>query len=111
MKPGTHTSEAEFLSDIRAALGENLKSIDTAKTLPTKEGRYVLQVTAAGQVNDRAMTWIYYLLADPSGRQASLQVTLDSSLLENLANRDRELVDSLRFVPANSAQSPTPRKQ
>ena len=111
VKPGTHTWAEEFQSDIRSSLGENLKSMDAGRTLTTTNGRYVLQVTATGQVNDRPMTWIYYLIADPSGRQASLQVTLDSSFLKNLTNRERELVDSIRFVPANAAQSPAPRKQ
>ncbi|MFO0919921.1 MAG: hypothetical protein U0872_16635 [Planctomycetaceae bacterium] len=108
---GSHTSEEEFLTDIRGALGENLKAITTTRVLPAKDGRYVLQVIATGAVKERAMTWIYYLVADPSGRQASLQFSLDSSLLDALADRDRELIESLRFVPNPAAQSPTPRKQ
>ena len=109
VKPGMHTSEAEFQTDIRSALGENLKSIDSVKTLPTSDGRYVLQVTATGKTGDRPMTWLYYLVADPSGRQASFQVTVDASHLENLANREREFIDSIRFLPANAGQSATRR--
>ncbi len=111
VKPGSHTSEEEFLTDIRSSLGETLKDLGVPKVLPAPDGRYVLQVTATGAVKERAMTWIYYLVADPSGRQASLQFSVDSSLLDALAQRDRELVDSLRFVPAPAAQSPTPRPQ
>lgn len=111
VKPGTHTSEDEFQSDIRSALGDNLQAIESAKALPTKDGRFVYQVIATGKIGERAMTWRYYLIADPSGRQASLQFTADAVLAGNLGNRDRELVDSLRFVPANAALGPAPRKQ
>lgn len=111
MKPGQHTSEEEFQTDIRSTLGESLQKIESSKVIPTKDGRFIYQVIATGAAKERALTWIYYLIADPSGRQASLQFALDTTLLDNLANRDRELVDSMRFVPASAALTPTPRKQ
>ncbi len=111
MKPGEHTSEEEFQADIRTTLGDSLTKIESAKVLPAKNGRFVFQVVATGNVKDRTLTWIYYLVADPSGRQASLQFAFDASLAENFANRDRELVDSMRFVPSGAALTPTPRKQ
>jgi len=110
VKPGTHTSEEEFQSDIKSSLGESLDKIESAKVIPTKDGRFIFQVIATGTVKERKLTWLYYLVADPSGRQASLQFALDSTLVSSLANRDRELVDSLRFVPAGSALTPSPKK-
>lgn len=111
MKPGTHTSEEEFQTDIQTQLGDSLGKIESAKVIPAKNGRFVFQVVATGTVKERELTWIYYLIADPTGRQVSLQFALDSSLVEHLKDRDRELVDSLRFVPASAALTPTPRKQ
>ena len=40
-----------------------------------------------------------YLIADPTGRQASLSVTADTPQVETLANRERELLDTIRFGP------------
>lgn len=111
VKPGTHTPDEEFQTDIQTQLGESLTKIESAKAIPAKNGRFVYQVVATGTLKERELTWIYYLIADPSGRQVSLQFALDSTLLEFLKDRDRELVDSLRFVPASAALTPTPRKQ
>ncbi len=110
-KPGSHTSEQEFQTDIKSSLGDSFGKLESAKAIPTSDGRYIYQVIATGTSKERKLTWIYYLIAEPSGRQASLQFSLDSTLVETLANRDRELVDSLRFVAASAASTPTPRKQ
>lgn len=111
LKPGMHTSEEEFQTDIQTQLEDSLSKIESAKVIPAKNGRFVFQVIATGTAKTRDLTWIYYLIADPSGRQVSLQFALDSTLLEHLKDRDRELVDSLRFVPSSAALSPAPRKQ
>jgi hypothetical protein len=99
-KPGEHLPEVEFQRDIRQALGDRLKEMGQGEAIKTTDRSYVYRVTASGADGDRPLTWIFYLIADPSGRQASLSITVDTPHLESLASRERELIDTLRFGPA-----------
>lgn len=96
-KPGEHTSEATFQNDIQRSLGDKLKVLGSGETLPTTDGRYIYRITAEGAIAERAVTWIYYLCADAAGRQASVMFAIDTPLLEKLAQRDRDFVQTLRF--------------
>lgn len=98
--PGRHTPEERFQGDIRIALGEKLEDIPQAEQLQTGDGRFLYRVAAIGSANDEPMHWIYYLCAGPDGRQVSFVFALESKLLERLANRDLEIVKSLKFLPA-----------
>jgi hypothetical protein len=98
-KPGEHTTPEVFQADIRQSLGERLKAIAKTEVIPTKDRRYIYKVIAEGAVGERQLTWIYYLIADPTGKQASMLVSLDRDLVEKLGQRDLELVQSLRFGP------------
>jgi hypothetical protein len=103
-KPGDHTSAEVFEGDIRQSLGTRLKTLGQAEVVPTTDRRFIQRVTADGVIGDRKLTWIYYLLADPSGKQASLMFALDAEQLEKLGLRDREFVQSVRFgAPATTA--------
>ncbi len=106
-KPGEHLPEANFLRDIQQALGDRIKKINPGEVIAAPDRRYVYRVAVTGVEGERPLTWIFYLIADPSGRQASLSVTVDTPLVEALANRDRELLNTLRFGPAPT--TPTPR--
>lgn len=106
-KPGEHLPDADFIRDIRQAMGDRIKSMGTGEVISTTDRRYIYRISATGGEGERQLTWIFYLVADSSGRQASLSVTVDTSLVETLANRDRELVTGLRFGPTPA--SPTPR--
>ena len=106
-KRGDHLPEAEFLRDIQQAMGERIKSQSGGEILSTADKKYVFRVTATGAEGDRQLTWFFYLIADPSGRQVSISVTVDTALVETLANREREFINNIRFGPAPAG--PTPR--
>ena len=106
-KPGEHLPEAQFLRDIQQALGERIKTVGTGEVISAADRRFVYRITATGTEGERPLTWIFYLIADPSGRQATLSITVDTPLVESLANRERELLNTLRFGPA--PVTPTPR--
>ena len=103
-KPGEHLAEATFLSDIRRSLGEQFRTISKGDVIPSTDRKFVYRVTAEGVDGERPVTWIYYLVADPTGRQASLRFMVETEMYEKLVKHDRELVDSLKFGPA-----PAPR--
>ena len=99
-KPGEHLPEQTFLSDIRRSLGERVRSMSKGDVVPSSDRKFIFKVMAEGLVGERAMTWVFYLVADPSGRQASLMFSVDTDLVATMGKHDRELVDSLKFGPA-----------
>lgn len=104
-KPGTHLAEQTYLDDIRHSLGERLISINQGEVIPTSDKRFVYKVIAHGTVGEKKHTWIFYLIADQSGRQVSMMFTVETSLAETLVKYDRELVDSIKIGPAPIARS------
>ena len=104
-KPGEHLSNEEFQRDIRQALGVRLKELGKGEVIATTDRSYVYRISATGAEGERQLTWVFYLIADSSGRQASLSVTADTPQVEMLANRERELLDTLRFGPAPASPS------
>lgn len=104
--PGGNMTPLEvFEMDIQKSLGERFGEIVSRETIPLDDGRKFYRVAANGHVmfrseKDRAeipMTWIYYLVANKDGKQASFVFSVEPALLEQLGNRDRELVQSLKF--------------
>tara|TARA_R110002111_G_scaffold261826_3_gene335842 strand:+ start:53015 stop:54415 length:1401 start_codon:yes stop_codon:yes gene_type:complete len=98
VKAGSHTSEEQFQQDIRTSLGENLVKILKAENLSSADGVFIHRVTVAGKANEIPVQWIYYLCAAPSGRQISFVFTVDEKLVDQLDNRDTDLVLSLEFL-------------
>ncbi len=104
--PGEHTSEDQFQADIRQSLGKQLKDITQAEQLKTDDGRFLFRVTAIGQVKNVEMTWFYYLCAAPSGQQIGFVFSIETNLIEQLANRDLGIVESLQFVTPEKKPAP-----
>ncbi|MFK7777221.1 MAG: hypothetical protein QM501_03715 [Gimesia sp.] len=103
VKPGSHTSEEQFQQDIRTSLGNKLLNIIKAENLTPADGRYIHRVTVAGKANEVSVQWIYYLCTAPTGRQISFVFTVDEKLVEQLDNRDTDLVLSLKFLEPKAA--------
>ena len=108
-KPLEHLSEADFKRDIRQALGDRIKTMSNGEVLSAPDRRFIYHVAATGIDGERPLTWFFYLIADSSGRRASLSVTIDTQLAESLAGRDRELLTNLRFGPAPASPRTTSR--
>lgn len=100
VKPGEHLAEAKFLADIRHSLGDRMKTLGKGEIVPSGDRKFIYRVTADGTSGERKVSWVFYLVADPTGRQASLMFTADTDVVEKLAKNDREIVDSLKFGPA-----------
>jgi hypothetical protein len=95
--PGNHIPEEKFQADIRAALAGQLTKLTTAEILKTKDKRYIYRVIAEGKVEKTDMLWIYYLCADPTGRQVSLVFTVEKAFLKTLGNEHEAFTTSLEF--------------
>ena len=97
-QPGKRTSEEQFQRDISTALGDKLKAIEKAEELTTDDDRYLYRVTTSGEANGLPMKWIYYLCADAAGRQIALVFAIEEKLVDQLANRDLGIVNSVEFL-------------
>lgn len=102
-KPGSHTPEEQFQQDIRTSLGDKLVKILKAENLSPADGKYIHRVTVAGKANEIPVRWIYYLCAAPSGKQVSFVFTVDEKLLDQLNDRDTDLILSLEFLKPKAA--------
>lgn len=102
---GQHTPLETYEASIRQALGEQFGEFTDRATIPTDDGRKIFRVTAVGsyQLPDGEstrsipMSWTYYLVAAPSGRQVSFVFAIEPGLRDRLKDRDLQLVQSLRF--------------
>lgn len=104
--PGSHTSEQDFQSDIRSALKDQLRQIQTAERLQATDGRFLYRVTAVGVSRNVPMHWYYYLCAAPDGRQTAFVFSVESRFVEQLDSRDVAMVETLQFLPEQTAGRP-----
>ncbi len=104
--PGEITPLEQFEADIQKSLGKAFKSVIKSEQLPTENGKQILRVAVEGEHEVKGqkgsalipMTWIYYIVADRTGQQLSFVFAVESPLVEQLGDRDREIVKNLRFV-------------
>ena len=54
------------------------------------------------------MRWIYYLVADPQGRQVAFTFTVEQRLVERFADADKPMVQSLRFAESKKQEKEAP---
>lgn len=109
--PGQPVPLEKFEADIAQSLGDRLGEVLSREKLPVQNGRQVYRLAVSGNVMLKSdagrkplpMTWIYYLVSDPQGRQASFVFSVEPALMEQLGTLDRELVGTLEFTPAKQA--------
>ena len=103
---GQHTLLDQFEEDIKNRLGKRFKSLQPREKIPSDNGQIIYRVVAEGQTTlagekgavDVPMQWNYYLLAAPSGQQLSFVFAIEPQLVEQLQDRDVEMVKSVRFL-------------
>ncbi|WP_437185158.1 hypothetical protein SH668x_002255 [Planctomicrobium sp. SH668] len=103
---GMITPIEKFEADIEQSLGERFSDIISREKIATNDGRQIHRVVASGNVvlksnsgrTDIPMNWIYYLVADAGGRQASFVFSVEPDLMEQLKDQDKDLVTSLKFT-------------
>ncbi|MDB5387067.1 MAG: hypothetical protein JWM11_2713 [Planctomycetaceae bacterium] len=110
---GKHIAEKQFQQDVRTAIGPEFHQIEKAEVIPTQDKRYVLRVVSSGEAMQKTskgvqkipVIWIYYLVANPDGRQIVLIFTIEASLMERLKDRDVNLALGVDFLPKKSTKS------
>jgi hypothetical protein len=109
--PGQHVPLDQFEKDIKDSLKDRLVAIRAKEQLNVDNGMKVFRVIADGKHTivgakekvEIPTTWVYYLCAAPSGKQASFVFAVESKLVEQMGARDEEFVRSLQFTVQRAA--------
>ena len=96
--PEKLVSLEEFQEDVRQALGESFGEFVEASQSPSDSDYRVYRVVVEGTTSGIAMRWIYYLVANPQGRQVAFTFAVEQSGVERFADADKPLVQSLHFL-------------
>jgi hypothetical protein len=87
-----------FQEDVQRALGKNFGQFVAAGQSSNDDHYRIYRVVAEGSASEIPMRWLYYLVADPQGRQAAFTFTVEQKGIERFADADKILVQSLRFA-------------
>lgn len=108
VEPGKHVSLERFEQDIKETIGKNFGDFLQATESKSDRGYIMLRIVAQGQVAELPIQWIYYLIADSSGRQCVLAFTVEQEQLPRLADNDLLIAESVEFIdPPTTAQAPS----
>jgi hypothetical protein len=114
-EPGKHVTEEQFQDDVRRTLGKDFQDFAGAERLKLRDDLFIFRVVAVGSVQARnekkeptliPMQWIYYLVANPEGRQVSFAFAVEPKLAEDLKNHDLSIVGGLEFLSREPAVTP-----
>ncbi len=108
VKPGGQITLPQFQNDIKEALGESFGEFINASQRANESNCRVLRVVVGGESSQLPIRWIYYLIADEQGRQVTLTFTVEKTHVERLANTDRAVVETLRFIEPQGSSPSTP---
>jgi hypothetical protein len=102
--PAKLVSLEEFQSDVQQALGKAFGEFVEAGQSPNEANCRVYRVVVHGTASDIPMRWVYYLVADPQGRQVAFTFAVEQKLLERFADADKVMVGSLKFVESKEKE-------
>lgn len=97
-EPDKLISLEEFQQDVRKALGKSFGEFIEASQSASGADYRVYRVVVHGTASEIAMRWVYYLAADPKGRQAAFTFAIEQSMVERFGDADKPIVESLRFA-------------
>ena len=107
-KGGVHDLNV-FQQNIKKMLSKHFEEFAEVEKDTLESGTEVMRVVATGLVKQLPIRWIYYHLAEPTGRRAACVFTVETRLDQRFADADEKLVRSLELTASRTAgESPTP---
>ncbi len=100
-------SLSRFQEDIEAGLGESFGQFLSAKQETNDSGYRVFRVVVDGDASEVPIQWVYYLVADQTGRQLTMVFIVEAELVERLTGADEQLAAAVQFVDRTTATLPT----
>ncbi len=105
---GKEVTLSAFQDDVRQSLGKSFGQLVRAGQSHSDADYRVYRVVIQGEVAQMPIQWVYYRLADRSGRQVILAFTVKGEYVDRFARADEELVRSLRISEPRVAAKPVP---
>jgi len=109
-QPGQHLPESKFVADIRESLGNQLERLGPGQSTTADNKLFRFRIVAEGRNSGQKVRWIYYLLADRSGRQTALMFRVAESERGRFAAQDQQIAASLEFLPRSPRPRTTPQR-
>ncbi len=100
-------SLSKFQEDIETGLGESFGQFISAKQETNHLGYRVFRVVVDGDASEVPIQWVYYHVADRTGRQLTMVFILEAELIERLTGADEQLAAAVQFVDRTTAAVPT----
>ena len=108
---GRQTTLEQFQKDVTYSLGKSFGELVSSREWQNPAGLHCYELVVRRLVDELPVEWHYYLLAPESGRRMAVTVTVEKTMVDRLANTDRELVESLELFPpvpaTQTAERPT----
>lgn len=96
--PGKLVTLEAFQEELRTALDKSFGEFVKAGESATPSKYRLLRVEIRGTASELPMRWVYYHIADSQGRQAVFVVVIEEKLFDRLAEQDKKLIESFRFL-------------
>ncbi|MCC6123674.1 MAG: hypothetical protein IT426_01800 [Pirellulales bacterium] len=90
-----------FQDELRTALEKSFGEFVKAGESAAASNYRLLRVEIRGTASELPMRWVYYHVADSQGRQAVFVVVIEEKLFDRLAEHDKKLIESFRFLDAS----------
>ena len=91
-----------YKNEIRNGLGERFAEFKQDAEYEGPGNSSVYYVAADGLYEDAPYRWIYYLITDKDGNQATIMFELRADLLDKYDDSGNEIVESFRIVPRST---------
>jgi len=99
-------SMARFQSDIQTLLGKTFKQFVEASEPSNEPGYRIYRVVVRGEVDEVAVQWIYYLVADHRGHQVVFAFSVEADLAGRFGDADEQLLKTVRLTDPKVASKP-----
>jgi len=110
------TTLEQFEKDVRFSLGKRFGQLVSSDQWTNRHGHSCFRLTVRGQVEKLPVEWHYYLIAPQSpeslqeGHRVSMAVTIEGTMVDQLAKADRALVEALELLPMQNGSTETAAK-
>ena len=96
-------SLAGYKEEIQKGLGDRFAEFKEEASYDGPNETTVYYVVADGMYEEAPYRWIYYLVTDKEGNQATIMFELRADLLDKYDDSGNDIVESFRLVPRSTA--------
>ncbi len=91
-----------YKSEIQKGLGERFVEFKQEAEYESQNGDSVYYVVADGVFEETPFRWVYYLVTDKEGNQATIMFEIRAEFLDRYDDSGNEIVESFRLIPRSA---------